>query len=104
MFDNPMFKIYMEATLAAKEAAEAKDIETGDYWFPCGYATVNVPLNTKFGKFLKETNQGYKGMKGWIISYEAPTQKHSVNLEWARKFTEVLAEHNINASINSWID
>lgn len=108
-------KIYQEAVAAGKAAVAAFEPDpmfvTGggqNYYVAdgvCGFAWINVPGNSAFGKFLKAEKgcrSGYpSGIDWWIGDYNQSMQKKEV---FAYAAARVLQERGIKARPGSRMD
>lgn len=63
----------------------------------CGFAWVNVPGNTRLGRWLKETGRGsidsyYGGVTVWVSEFN---QSHARKVAYARAFAGVLEQRGV---------
>ncbi len=107
--------IYREAVEAGRKAVEAMTPNPmvvhghGQSYFVadgvCGFAWINVPGNSAFGKFLKKEkgcNSGYpKGINWWISDYNQSMQKKEA---FAYAAAGVLQKYGIDARPGSRMD
>lgn len=71
----------------------------------CGFAWVNVPGNTGFGKWLKFEGLARPGYpKGLNIRPPYPTQSYDRKVAWAIAVAEVLVEAGIAARADGRLD
>jgi|JI8StandDraft_1071087.scaffolds.fasta_scaffold23921_5 hypothetical protein len=71
----------------------------------CGFAWINVPGNSVFGRYLKNEkrcSKGYpKGINYWVGGYGQSMEKKEA---YAHAFAAVLREHGIKAYAQSRMD
>lgn len=85
-----MFERYLEkAQEAGRQAVRENPAQS---WFPCGFAWVEVPGNTSFGRWLKKTGNGRKGYpKGIHIWISEHGQSYTDKMTHASAMAESLA-------------
>ena len=106
MTETDFQAIYEKAFKIALIKAVENDVETGDNWFPCGRASLKLPANTKFGRWLKKNNLASKNYPTGLSIYppNLNTQKLSVYKAWADEFSAVLSSNNIRNTVESYWD
>lgn len=107
--------IYQEACEAGRAAVAARTVTPmvvtggGQRYFVadgvCGFAWINVPGNSAFGKFLKKEKgcrSGYPtGIDWWISEYSQSMEKKEA---FAYAAASVLQKHGIKARAGSRMD
>lgn len=71
---------------------------------PCGFAWINVPGNSAFGRYAKKLGhrKGYpKGIDIWVRDYR---QSYQLKDAYARGFAAVLRANGVNAYAQSRLD
>ena len=97
--------IINQASEAGSQAARAFTEKHPGFEGACGFAWVNIPGNTAFGRWAnknKIARPAYpKGLTFWC---PLMTQSMSIKEEWAWAFAGVLQQHGIEASASSRMD
>ena len=101
----------VEIAIEACNAAKARGTEYfnnelgGEDRYACGFAWVNIPGNTAFGRWAnknKIARPAYpKGLTFWC---PLMTQSMDIKEQWAWAFAKVLQQHGIEASASSRMD
>ena len=72
---------------------------------PCGWAWVNTPGNTSFGRFAVKAGLGRRGYYGGIDIYcSLFNQSVERKRKYCEAYAEVLNRHGIDASVNARLD
>lgn len=107
-------QIINEATIKATQAAETyipspmTVVGRDKSYFVadgiCGNATIRFKANTKFAKWALKNNIAIKSMQGARIRNKLCSQSYARNKAYADTFVTVLAQYDISAYVDSYID